>query len=52
MSEKTAPRAHLVRALEADLVGPFRRGLPGPDGKPSDGMETVEESSSRPRAGT
>lgn len=27
----TEPREHLVRALEADLVGPFRRGLGGPE---------------------
>lgn len=26
-SEAVAPRAHLLRTLEADLVGPFRRGL-------------------------
>lgn len=37
----TAPRTHLVRALEADLIGPFRRGLPGPSG--ADGIDTTEE---------
>ena len=37
----TAPRSHLVRALEADLVGPFRRGLPGPNGE--DGAGSTEE---------
>lgn len=37
----TAPRTHLVRALEADLVGPFRRGLQAPDG--TDGVDAVEE---------
>lgn len=39
--ELTAPRDHLVRALEADLIGPFRKGLPGPGG--SDGQDSVEE---------
>lgn len=43
MSDMTAPRAHLLRTLEADLIGPFRRGLPAPDGTPSDGMGSVEE---------
>jgi hypothetical protein len=37
----TAPRSHLIRALEADLVGPFRRGLIAPNG--SDGMDASEE---------
>ena len=37
----TSPRAHLVRALEADLIGPFRRGLPGPGG--GDGIDASEE---------
>ncbi|HEX2880249.1 MAG TPA: DNA/RNA helicase, partial [Polyangiaceae bacterium] len=35
------PRNHLIRALEADLIGPFRRGLTGPNGEP--GIETTEE---------
>ncbi len=43
MSDTLGPRAHLVRALEADLIGPFRRGLALPDGTPSDGMDSVEE---------
>ncbi|MEN9579413.1 MAG: hypothetical protein RJA70_2422, partial [Pseudomonadota bacterium] len=33
MTSITAPRQHLVRSLEADLVGPFRRGLRGPTGE-------------------
>jgi hypothetical protein len=37
----TAPRSHLVRALEADLVGPFRRGLRGANGE--DGVDATEE---------
>lgn len=37
----TAPRTHLVRALEADLIGPFRRGLPGPNGE--DGRDATED---------
>lgn len=28
LSDVTAPRSHLVRALEADLVGPFRKDAP------------------------
>lgn len=36
----TAPRSHLVRALEADLIGPFRRGLRGPNGE--DGIDSEE----------
>ena len=41
MTSLTAPRAHLLRALEADLIGPFRRGLPGPGG--GDGTEATED---------
>lgn len=40
MRPLTAPRSHLVRALEADLIGPFRRGLPGPHG--GDGIDAEE----------
>jgi len=40
-SELTAPRTHLIKALEADLIGPFRRGLKNPDG--SDGIDSLEE---------
>lgn len=39
-SDGVAPRSHLVRALEADLVGPFRRGLTF-DGK--EGVELPED---------
>lgn len=39
--ELTAPRDHLVRALEADLIGPFRRGLKDESG--NDGLDSVEE---------
>ena len=41
MNHVTAPRTHLVHALEADLIGPFRRGLRAPDGKP--GIDATEE---------
>ncbi len=41
MTVLTAPRDHLVRALEADLIGPFRRGLRGPNGE--DGLDATEE---------
>lgn len=37
----TAPRNHLIQALEADFIGPFRRGLKGADG--SDGRDSSEE---------
>lgn len=40
-SALTAPRTHLIRALEADLIGPFRRGLSNPDG--TDSAEDAEE---------
>jgi len=40
MSAITAPRAHLVRALEADLIGPFRRVLLGPKGE--EGLDSEE----------
>lgn len=39
--ELTAPRDHLVKALEADLIGPFRRGLKDANG--NDGIDSVEE---------
>ena len=39
--ELTAPRDHLVKALEADLIGPFRRGLKDESG--NDGLDSVEE---------
>lgn len=42
----TTPREHLVRALEADLVGPFRRGLPGSESH-VDAKETLELPPSR-----
>jgi hypothetical protein len=41
MTAVTQPREHLVRALEADLIGPFRRGLRGQSGE--DGLDSVEE---------
>ena len=41
MTELTAPRTHLIQALEADLIGPFRRNLKDADGK--DGIDSVEE---------
>lgn len=40
-SELTTPRSHLVQALEADLIGPFRRGLKSDDG--TDGLDATEE---------
>jgi hypothetical protein len=43
MDDPTLARAHLVKALVADLVGPFRRGLAKVDGTASDGMDAVEE---------
>ena len=46
-SELTAPRSHLIKALEADLIDPFRRGLKNADG--SDGIDSVEELRLPPR---
>ncbi|MEO8901719.1 MAG: DISARM system helicase DrmA [Polyangiaceae bacterium] len=46
MNHVTAPRTHLVHALEADLIGPFRRGLLAADGKP--GIDATEELSLPP----
>ncbi|OQX69908.1 MAG: hypothetical protein B6A08_03265 [Sorangiineae bacterium NIC37A_2] len=43
----TSSRDHLVRALEADLVGPFRRGLPAPDGTSGDFAEELKLPPSR-----
>lgn len=40
-SSLTAPRNHLVQALEADFIGPFRRGLTNEDG--SNGADCTEE---------
>jgi hypothetical protein len=41
MSDLTTPRAHLLKALEADLIGPFRKGLKDANG--NGGTDSVEE---------
>lgn len=43
MTDLTAPRTHLIRALEADLVGPFAKGLPTASGELNSGHDSVEE---------